>query len=106
MGLPGSSQEVVTEEGVWGEAGLFSDARLRSPVAVSQARLTSKQALGMSKITGLGKELLHKGRSPPTHGCLYTTPSAFVHRVHHMEAGSWEVDQPLLPLAEGVEQQG
>lgn len=70
-----------------------------------QARLTSKQALGMSKITGLGKELLHKGRSPPTHGCLYTTPSAFVHRAHHMEAGSWEVDQPLLPLAEGVEQQ-
>lgn len=71
-----------------------------------QARLASKQALRMSKITELGKELLHEGCSPPTHVCLCTTPQAFVPRAHHMEAGSWEMDWPLLPLAEGVEQQG
>lgn len=71
-----------------------------------QARLASKRALGMRKITELGKELLHEGRSPPTHVCLSTTPKAFVHRAHHMEAGSWETDSPLLPLAEGVEQGG
>lgn len=65
-----------------------------------QARLASKQALGMSKITELGKGLFHVGHAPPTHGGLGTIPKAFVHRVQHMEAGSWKLrDRQASPAS-------
>lgn len=53
---PGQSQEVMTEEqGCSLMPGWDPQWQSR------QARLASKQALGMSKITEFGKELLHEG---------------------------------------------
>lgn len=66
-----------------------------------QARLASKQALGMSKITELGKGLFHVGHALPTHGGLGTIPKAFVHRAQHMEAGSWKLGDGLASPAPG-----